>query len=71
MHFYSASNLFNGAYVNNFEKSNSDQIKSGVPSSMRTCHKYNIIDMYNYVPIIYNAKQINNQHEGKCTSIQI
>ena len=24
------------------KKSNSDQIKSGIPSSMRTCHKYNI-----------------------------
>ena len=38
-----SSYLLNGAYVNNFDKSNSDVIKSGMPSSMRTCHKYNIM----------------------------
>ena len=35
--------LLNGACMNNIDKSNSDVIKSGVPSSMRTCHKYNIM----------------------------
>ena len=35
--------LLNGACMNNSDKSNNDVIKSGVPSSMRTCHKYNIM----------------------------
>ena len=35
-----SSYLLNGACMNNFAKSNSDVIKSGVPSSMRACHKY-------------------------------
>ena len=45
MHLYSASIqlLLNGVCLNTFDKSNSDVIKSGVPSSMRTCHKYNIM----------------------------
>ena len=38
-----SSYLLNGAYVNNFDKSNSDVIKSGIPSSMRTYPKYNIM----------------------------
>ena len=32
-----SSYLLNGAYVNNFDKSNSNVIKSGIPTSMRTC----------------------------------
>ena len=43
MPLYSASYLLNGTFMNNFDKSNSDVIKSGVPSSMRTYHKYNIM----------------------------
>ena len=38
-----SSYLLNGAYVNNFDKSNSDVIKSGIPSLMRKCHEYNIM----------------------------
>ena len=38
-----SNHLLNGACMNNFSKSNSDVIESGVPSSMRACHKYIIM----------------------------
>ena len=37
------NNNNNSACVKFFAKSNIDEIESGVPSSMRTYHKYNIM----------------------------
>ena len=62
--------------MNNCDKSNSDVIKSGVPSSMGTCHKYIIMYWHLCKHIIYNTYSVHNDRhsnisEHKTTRIKM
>ena len=59
-----SSYLLNSAYMNNFAKSDSDVIESGVPSSMRPCHKYIIMSCHLCKHIIYNTYIVHNDRHN-------